>query len=330
MDAPVHVAPVPPREPTTDVTPRFRARIFRFDPATDATPRFDAVEVPCEPHMRVLDVLDHAVEECGLSIGYRYFCGIKRCGMCGVNVNGKAVLACWEAATPDMVIEPLGNMPVIRDLIVDRSAFEQATVDLEPRLVRKTPYTSFPEVYTHRDVAATFPLMNCIECYVCSSTCPAVPGPHPGAHGREGQRGFVGPGTLVQIAKVALHPKDELDRSGMLENASIDHCMSCYRCEQVCPVGIPIVSHAIMPLRGLAAKGPAGKARFPLDFADNVRTHVDIHSGSLFVKAKGWVRALASVPLVLRMLMRGKTRLFSRPSARAKREVNALFKAAGS
>ena len=311
-----------------DAASRISARIFRFDPASDAEPRYEAVEVPHQPHMRVLDVLDYAVEECGVGLGYRYFCGVKRCGMCGVNVNGKPVLACWEEATPDMVIEPLGNMPVIRDLTVDRSAFERATIDLEPRLVRKAPYGSFPEPYTHRDVAATFPLMNCIECYVCSSTCPAVSGPAGGPHTAGGRRDFVGPGTLVQIAKVALHPKDELDRSAMLEQASIDHCMSCYRCEQVCPVGIPIVSHAIMPLRGVAAKGPAGIARFPLEFAENVRTHVDIHSGSLFVKARGWVRTLASLPLLLGMLVRGKTRMRARPSARARREVEALFEAA--
>ena len=305
-----------------------KARIFRFDPASDPAPRYDAIEVPHAPMMRVLDVLDYSIDECGLSIGYRYFCGVKRCGMCGVNVNGKPVLACWEEATPEMVIEPLGNMPVIRDLTVDRSAFERATVELEARLVRKTPYTSFPEAYTHRDVEATFPLMNCIECYVCSSTCPAVTGP--GSADEGGHRDFPGPGTLVQIAKVALHPKDELDRRDMLERASVDSCMSCYRCEQVCPVGIPIVSHAILPLRGLAARGPAGLARFPLDFAQNMRTHVDINSASLFVKAKGFWRALASLPMVLRMLMRGKTRLFFAASERAKRSVEAIFKAAGS
>ena len=303
------------------------ATIFRFDPSVDAKPRYDPVEVTREPYMRVLDVLDAAVEECGLSIGYRYFCGVKRCGMCGVNVNGKPVLACWEEATPGMVIEPLGNMPIIRDLIVDRGVFERATIELEPRLVRRKPYVSFPEQYTHQDVAATFPLMNCIECYVCSSTCPAVTG---GAEGRGDHRPFVGPGTLVQVAKVALHPKDELDRSGMLEDASVDDCMSCFRCEQVCPVGIPIVSAAIMPLRGLAATGPRGVARFPKTFADNVRAHVDVHSASLFVKAKGWRGALASLPIVLRMLLRGKSRIFGRASVDAKRRIDALFKAAGS
>jgi succinate dehydrogenase/fumarate reductase iron-sulfur protein len=173
--------------------------------------------------------------------------------MCGVNVNGKPVLACWEEATPSMVIEPLANMPVIRDLTVDRSALEQATVSLEPRLVRQTPYGGFPEPMTHQDVEASFRLMNCIECYVCTAACPAMPA---SAHapGTDGN-GFVGPGSLVQLAKVALHPKDELDRSELAAKAGAGahDCASCHRCEEACPVGIPIVSGAILPLRAIAA-----------------------------------------------------------------------------
>ena len=303
------------------------ASIFRFDPTSDAAPRYDTIQVPLEPRMRVLDVLEYAVENCGLGLGFRYFCGVKRCGLCGVKVNGKPVLACWEEASASMVIEPLDNMPVIRDLTVDRSGFEQATVELEPRLVRHTPYTSFPEAMTHTEVQDSFELMNCIECYVCSSTCPAVPGPL--QHDRAGHRDFVGPGTLVQIAKVALHPRDELDRSGLLENAGIDNCMSCYRCVEVCPVGIPIVSGAILPLRAIAAKGPQQLARSPLDFAENVRANVDIHSASLFLKRRGFARALAALPMVLRMFVRRKTRLFATASDSAKRSIQALFKEAG-
>ncbi len=303
------------------------ARIFRYDPTIDAAPRYDAIEVPFEPRMRVLDVLEYAVENCGLGLGFRHFCGVKRCGMCGVNVNGKPVLACWEEATPSMVIEPLDNMQVIRVLTVDRSVFERATVELEPRLVRHTPYTSFPEAMTHTEVQDSFRLMNCIECYVCSTACPAVPGP--GQRGVAGHRDFVGPGTLVQLAKVALHPKDELDRSFLLENSGIDNCMSCHRCEEVCPVGIPIVSGAILPLRAIASKGPRQLARYPLDFAENVRANVNIHSASLFLKTHSFARALASLPMVLRMFVRRKTRLFAKASDSAKRSIQALFKEAG-
>src|SRR5262245_59568944 len=106
------------------------ARIYRYDPAVDDAPRYDTIEVPAQKYMRVLDVLDYAVETCGLSVGYRFFCGVKRCGLCGVSIDGKPGLACWEEARPTLTIDPLPKMPVIRDLVVDRSAFEGATIDL--------------------------------------------------------------------------------------------------------------------------------------------------------------------------------------------------------
>lgn len=299
------------------------AKIFRYDPTTDAAPRYDTLEVPFEPRMRVLDVLEYAVEECGIGLGFRYFCGVKRCGMCGVKVNGKPVLACWEEASPSMVIEPLDHMPVIRDLTVDRSGFEQPTIALEPRLVRHAPYTSFPEAITHGDVARSFPLMNCIECYVCSAGCPAVAADAERGVG-EGRR-FVGPGTLVQLAKAALHPKDELDRSASLEDAGIEGCMTCYRCEDLCPVGIPIVSAAIMPLRAIAAKGHRRLAAFPADFAANVRRHVDVHSASLFLGSRSLLRLVAAVPMLARMLLRRKTNLLPKKRPSARRAIEALF-----
>lgn len=318
------MTPQPDSAPETLV-----ARIYRYDPATDSAPRYETVEMPWEPNARVLDVLDYAGETCGMGVGFRYFCGVKRCGLCGVRVNGKPALACWEAAQPQMVIEPLNNMPVLRDLTVDRKAFEQATVDLEPRLVRKAEYTSFPERMTHVEVGASFKLMSCIECYVCSSACPAVPEGGPRPRDPADHDNFVGPGTLVQIAKVALHPKDELDRSGLIEDAGIDNCMSCHRCEEVCPVGIPIVSGAIQPLRAKALQGPRGTARFPQTFADNVRKNADIHSASLFLKAHTFTQILAALPMVLRMILRGKSRLFGKASREARRSIGRLFEAAG-
>ena len=318
-------ASAPDTQPPTNVT----ARICRYDTAVDTASRYETVVMPMQPHMRVLDVLDQAGETYGMGVGFRYFCGIKRCGMCGVKVNGKPVLACWEAAQPSMVIEPLDNMPVIRDLTVDYKAFEQATVDLEPRLVRKTAYTGFPEKMTHIEVGNSFKLMSCIECYLCSSVCPAVPIGGPRARDPADHDNFVGPGTLVQIAKVALHPKDELDRSGLIEDAGIDNCMSCHLCEEVCPVGIPIVSGAILPLRAMAAHGPRGTARFPLTFAENVRKNADVHSASLFLKAHLWRSIIRALPMVLRMILRGKSRLFSNSSKEARRSIQQLFKVAG-
>jgi succinate dehydrogenase/fumarate reductase iron-sulfur protein len=298
------------------------ASIFRYDPAVDSAPRYDRIEVPASPHMRVLDVLDYAVDQCGLGVGYRYFCGVKRCGMCGISVDGKSTLACWEEARDGMVIDPLPKMPVIRDLAVDRSAFEAAMVDLHPQIVREQPYAGFPEPVTHVDMSDAYKLMNCIECHVCTSSCPAVPDAGPlDFAGRD----FIGPANVVQIAKAALHPRDEMDRSAQLEAAGLENCMSCGRCEEVCPNGIPIVTGAILPLRAIAARGPRGMAAMPRHFADNVREHADVHSAALFVRTRGVGALLRSLPMVLRMVLHRKSRLWARADGKALRGIRAVF-----
>jgi len=86
-----------------------------------ADDRFDSHRVPYQKWMRVLDALNYVAEHDAPDLAYRWFCGSKMCGSCAVRMNGREVLACWEAAVPEMTIEPLRNLPVIRDLVVDRA-----------------------------------------------------------------------------------------------------------------------------------------------------------------------------------------------------------------
>ena len=76
--------------------------------------RLDEFRVPYRKWMRVLDALNWIAENAATDLCYRWFCGSKMCGTCAVCMNGREVLACWEAVEPDMTIEPLRNLPVIR------------------------------------------------------------------------------------------------------------------------------------------------------------------------------------------------------------------------
>lgn len=294
------------------------AKIFRYDPSEDAAPRYETFKIPFESEMRVLDVLDYAAENCGVGIGYRWFCGVKRCGMCGVTVNGKPVLACWEKATPSMVIEPLANMPVIRDLVVDRSAFERVTLDMEPCLERKTPYETFPEPLTHTDVQDAFKLMTCIECYVCTAACPVLKD----ADHRE----FAGPASLVQLAKVALHPKDEGDRVALALKGDIYACVSCYECSNACPVGINVLEDAIEKLKRQCAAQPASnpEARHSQVFSDVIRQFGRIHPPTLMRRAKGLLASIPQAFLALTMYRKGKIQIFPQ-SVSGVDEIRKLF-----
>lgn len=317
--APRHVARTyVSRSPLAEGDPvTIRVRLCEPGDASAGTIR--TFVVPFHKDMRIIDAL-HALSDQGESIAYRWFCSTKKCGGCGMKVNGEPKLVCWEAVDQaTLLLEPLDNFKPVRDLVVDRTEYQSRYLAMKPYVERKvTP--PFPEPLTHKQMAGSYKLMDCIECGICTSVCPS----YTGVDGT-----FPGPWALVQAAKFARDPRDELDRGALIESSGADHCMSCYRCEQVCPLSIPIVAEAIEPLRGMAARGPAGRASFPLAFAENVRRNVYVHTASLFVHTRGLLESLRSIPMALRLLAMGKTRLAGNASHGAKAAIAAIFREAG-
>ena len=87
--------------------------VEKFDPSRDSAPRLETYKVPYTKEMRVLEALDYVVEELGESLSYQWFCGVKKCGMCGVMVNGRQTLGCWEPVEPEMLVRPLAGFPIV-------------------------------------------------------------------------------------------------------------------------------------------------------------------------------------------------------------------------
>jgi succinate dehydrogenase/fumarate reductase iron-sulfur protein len=302
----------PSSKPTTEPG-NIQVRLYRFDPAVDAAPRYETYEVPRTPRMRIMDVLDYVHEELAIDFGYRWLCGSKKCGTCAVNVNGTAKLACWEEAEPDMTIEPLDNLDVIRDLVVSRDAYEATLAKLMPLIVRGQDYQGFPEKLSANDVSPAEHLRDCIQCLACQSACPVLQQP---------DTGFAGPAPLVALGEVAQDPRDRGDRARLAgEVAQVFKCVSCYECEKVCPSEIPIVREAIEPLKRLAYRaGKSSGARRARAFLDVVKELGHANPASVSLKTKGVT--LGSLKLAARMGRRGKIDLadafMKRPSPGAK------------
>lgn len=274
------------------------AKIFRFDPSVDAAPRYDIYRVPYVKWMRVLDVLIHVSETLNVEYAYRWYCGVKKCGTCAVRVNGREVLSCWEPAQPDMVIEPLRHLPVVRDLIVDREPYERRVMELRPLLVRGEPYPGLPEKITDREMRPASYAMDCINCMACFSACPVL---DLGA-----ETDFAGPAPLVQLAQTALDPRDDLDRADLIENvASVFDCVSCYRCEEVCPVEIPIVSEVIERLKAIAYAARPSANKHQAAFLQIVEERGRIDPSALILKTQG-LGALRDPVRALKLWLKGK------------------------
>ena len=81
---------------------------------------YQEFRVPYQKWMRVLDALNWIAENAAPDLAFRWFCGSKMCGTCAVRMNGREVLACWEAVEPNMVIEPLRFTPLRDRLAAER------------------------------------------------------------------------------------------------------------------------------------------------------------------------------------------------------------------
>jgi succinate dehydrogenase/fumarate reductase iron-sulfur protein len=272
-------------------------RIRRSD-GSEGRAAYQDFQVPYQKWMRVLDVLNWVAENKATDLAYRWFCGSKMCGTCAVRMNGREVLACWEAAEPTMTIEPLRNLPVIRDLIVDRTPYENKVASLEPWLERREPYPQFPEPLNHKQMKDASKALDCISCMCCYSACPVI--------GLGDLTDFAGPAPLVQLGQTALDPRNDPDKvTRSLALTGIFNCVSCYKCEEVCPAGIPIVSRIIEPLKAKVAQLVPGMAKHSFALRDIVAARGRVDPGALVLRVQG-LRALANMPRLIRLLLRGK------------------------
>ena len=109
--------------------------IYRYDPDKDAAPYMQRFELDAAPGEKML--LDLLVHLKGIddSIGFRRSCREGVCGSDAMNINGRNGLACvtnLNELPERIVLRPLPGLPVIRDLIVDMSAFFKQYHSIKP------------------------------------------------------------------------------------------------------------------------------------------------------------------------------------------------------
>src|SRR5919199_1082530 len=103
-------------------------KIWRFDSRTGER-ALKTYEVEAPEWATLLDVLDIVKDRVDGTLAYRKSCRMMICGSCGMRMDGAAVLACKtrmaEIAESGHVpvISPMGNLPVVKDLVVDMEPF---------------------------------------------------------------------------------------------------------------------------------------------------------------------------------------------------------------
>ena len=220
---------------------------------------YQAYTLEVEPGNTILDCLNQIKWEQDGSLAFRKNCRNTICGSCAMRINGRSALACKEnvgnevarlqelttsivsseiaesasKAIPEITIAPMGNMPVIRDLVVDMASFWNNLEAVDPYVstnARKVPEREFLQSPSERSQLDQ--TGNCILCGACYSECNA----------REVNPDFVGPHALAKAYRILADSRDTQTET-RLENYNegtkgVWGCTRCFYCNSVCPMDV--------------------------------------------------------------------------------------------
>ncbi len=230
-----------------------KVKLFRYNPVIDRKPRYKEYEIPKKPKMRILDVLHYIKENYDSSLTFRYSCRYyNKCGSCAVTINGTPGLACYEEAIDGMVIEPLRNFPILKDLAIDRKKIDQRQMRMRPFFERARPFKEEYEKILFSDYEAYKELVRCMECWSCIAACPAVDALI------DFDKEFPGPGILVKLSKYAMDPRDSGSRGRTAFFEGVYDCTICEKCTEVCPWEIDAPKIVMEKLRQIAVEEQIG------------------------------------------------------------------------
>lgn len=311
--------------------------LFKIFRQSQNTPyRFQTYILDVQPGNTILECLNRIKWEHDGTLAFRKNCRNTICGSCAMRIDGRSALACKEnvgdelarlkksaindipsQSLPEITIEPMGNMPVLKDLVVDMKSFWDNLEAVEPYVstdARKIPEREF--LQTPEERAKLDQTGNCILCGACYSECNA----------REVNPDFVGPHALAKAYRMIADSRDGETETRLEKydrgTQGVWGCTRCFYCNAVCPMDV-------------APMDQIGKIKGEILDRKNEQASRSIRHRKVLidlVKEGGWIderkfglqvvgnylkdiKGLVSLgPLGLRMLMRGKFPLDFHPS----------------
>lgn len=262
----------------------YTLKVRRFQPEAEEEDKrgayWDEFDVELDPTLSVLDGLLQARDGQDGTLAVRCSCRAAICGSCGVKINGQSTLACktqiGEAAEEaariarsdasgeigregdaavgvaaasgkqEIVVEPMGNMPVIKDLVTDmESTHWEKYRRVTPWLLPEGPPPEREYIVPAESMVDVTQAVACIQCGACVSACLSM----------EADPGFIGPAALAKAYRFVGDPRDGQTTERLYDLANdpqgIYDCTHCFSCIEACPKGVAPMNQ-IMRLRRLA------------------------------------------------------------------------------
>ncbi|MEJ2510432.1 MAG: succinate dehydrogenase iron-sulfur subunit [Anaerolineales bacterium] len=227
-------------------------RIQRFNPDKDKKPYFQNFVVSYTRDTTLLDALHEIKSHQEGSLTYRRSCRHAICGSCAMNVNGKNMLVCNSPLQEHInrrgvvTIRPLPYLPIIKDLVVDRTKFWEQYLRVKPWLITNSVSPEKEYRVSPEEVAALNSAETCIMCGACYSACTVV----------GTSENYIGPHALLKSFLRVIDPRDEGVSERLLEVGTHEgafRCHTIFNCIDACPKNLD-PTKAIETLRKLAVK----------------------------------------------------------------------------
>ncbi|MGP8071577.1 MAG: succinate dehydrogenase/fumarate reductase iron-sulfur subunit [Thermoplasmata archaeon] len=314
----------------TETTVKATFDIYRFEPGRDAKPRYQRFVLDLPPHTPVLTALLKIRDDSDPSLSLRYSCRGAICGSCAMQINSKSRLACQTQIGPELerdgriVVEPMRNQPVLRDLVVEQESFWRQYDKIEPHLILD-PRKPMPEgrenPMTTEEVDRFKETPRCIACAACYSACPAV----------EADAGFPGPMALAKLYRFVVDPRDQAhqDRLVRIQTEGLWLCLRCHLCTEACPKDVR-PSERIRDLKemAIAAQGATETgSRHAVGFKDNIRERGLIHESKLVRQTSGLLGLAGQATQGMRMIRKKPEILKSPHRIEGLDEVEKIYQA---
>src|SRR5256885_11127515 len=283
-------------------------KIWRFN-SRSGERELQEFEIDAPEEATLLDCLDIVKDRHDGTLAYRKSCRMMICGSCGMRMDGAAVLAC-KTRMADIaqsghvpVISAMGNLPIVRDLVVDMEPFWAKFKAMKPWL--QPGYVEPPEGKEYRHSQEEMNVIHkeslCINCGCCVSECNAM----------DADPDFLGPQALAKGMRFVGDPRDQAEVERLEEYNSengIWECTRCYFCNQRCPKGVDP--------RDAIAKLGAESIKYGIDrdmgakhakwFVTSAKTTGWLRETELVPKTQGVVSAIKQMKFAMSLARHGK------------------------
>jgi len=211
---------------------------------------FESYTVPLIPEQTILDLLTYIQRHSDPSLSYRFACRVGMCGSCAMQVNGKPRWTCRTLVRKvvqnnELRLEPLPNLPVIKDLVVDMEPFfdkwQKAKGRFEPGESVATEFLPIKPDSPERILVDE--AIECINCGCCYAACDVV----------ASRQEYLGPAALNRAWSLINDARDCANTERLQAVTGDGGCQACHTNSQ-CVARCPIQLNPTRSIAGLKKK----------------------------------------------------------------------------